>query len=107
MAMRSSRSRERLERPLRGDHEGSSEQEEVTGKDCLPLIPRTECVPWGGSMRLLTVHALLVAVFFVSSSGSAGPKSAAEHPGISRSGSEFLGECSRIDSERNRSPVRI
>ena len=53
-------------------------------------------------MRLLTVHALL-AVFFVSSSGSAGPKSAAEQPGISRSGSEFLEECSSIDSEWNSS----
>ena len=57
-------------------------------------------------MRLLTVHALL-AVFFVSSSGSAGPKSAAEQPGISRSGSEFLEEGSSIDSEWNSSPVRI
>ena len=56
----------------------------------------------GGPMRLLTVHALL-AVFFVSSSGSAGPKSAAEQPGISRSGSEFLEECSSIDSEWNSS----
>ena len=58
-------------------------------------------------MRLLTVHALLVAVFFVSSSRSAGPKSAAEQPGISRSGSEFLEEGSSTDSEWNRSPVRI
>ena len=56
-------------------------------------------------MRLLSVLGLL-AVFYVCSSGRAGPKSA-EQPDISRSGSDFLEVCSSIDAERNRNPVRV
>src|SRR5712671_863398 len=57
-------------------------------------------------MRLLSVLGLL-AVFFVCSSGRAGPKSTAEQPDISRSGSDFLEVCSSIDGERNRNPVLV
>ncbi len=57
-------------------------------------------------MRLLSILALL-AVCLVCSSGSAGQKSAAEQPDISRSGSNFLQACSSIDSEQNGSSVRI
>ena len=57
-------------------------------------------------MRLLSILALL-AVCLVCSSGSAGQKSMTEQPDISRSGSNFLEFCSSIDSEGNRSPVRI
>jgi hypothetical protein len=56
-------------------------------------------------MRLLSVLGLL-AVFIVCSSGRAGPKSTAEQPDISKSGSDFLEVCSNIDSERTRNPVR-
>ena len=56
-------------------------------------------------MRLLAVLGLL-AVFFVCSSGKAGPKSTAEQADISRSGSDFFEVCSAIgeqtgDSVRN------
>jgi len=54
-------------------------------------------------MRLLSVIALL-AVCFVCSFGSAGSKSAAEQPDISKSGSAFLEVCSGIDSEPNKNP---
>ena len=57
-------------------------------------------------MRLLSVFGLLVG-FLVCSSGSAGPKSPAERPEISRSGRDFLEVCSSIGSERNTSPDRI
>ncbi len=57
-------------------------------------------------MRLLAVLGLL-AVFFVCSSGKAGPKSTAEQADISRSGSDFLEVCSSIDSERNRNAARV
>jgi hypothetical protein len=57
-------------------------------------------------MRLLSVLALLT-VFLVCSSGSAGQKSTAEQPDISRSGSDFLRVCSSIDKEWNRNPARI
>jgi hypothetical protein len=57
-------------------------------------------------MRLLSVLGLL-AVFFVYSSGRAGPKSTAEQRDISRSGSDFLEVCSSLDTERNRNPVRV
>jgi len=57
-------------------------------------------------MRLLSVLGLL-AVFFVCSSGRAGPKSTAEQADISRSGSDFLEVCSSIDSERNRNAARV
>ncbi len=57
-------------------------------------------------MRLLSILALL-AVCFIGSSGSDGPKSTAEQPDISRSGSNFLEACSTIDSEESRSSVRI
>ncbi len=60
----------------------------------------------GGSMRLLSILALL-AVCFVCSPGSDGQKPTAGQPDISRSGSNFLEACSSIDSEGNRSPVRI
>ena len=56
-------------------------------------------------MRLLSVLGLL-AVFYVCSSGRAGPKSA-EQPDISRSGSDFLEVCSSIDGERNRNPILV
>ena len=56
-------------------------------------------------MRLLSVLGLL-AVFFVCSSGRAGPKSTAEQPDISRSGSDFLEVCSSLDTEQNINPVR-
>ena len=56
-------------------------------------------------MRLLSVLGLL-SVFFVCSSGRAGPKSAADQQDISRSGREFLEVCSGIDGERNGNPVR-
>ena len=57
-------------------------------------------------MRLLLVPALL-AIFFVCSSASSGPKSTPEKPDISRSGSDFLEVCSSIDSERSGDPARI
>jgi hypothetical protein len=57
-------------------------------------------------MRLLSVLGLLT-VFFVCSSGRAGPKSTAEQPDISRSGSDFLEICSSIESEQNRNPVGV
>ena len=57
-------------------------------------------------MRLLSILALL-AVCLVCSSGRAGQKSTTDQPDISRSGSNFLEFCSSIDSEGNRSPVRI
>ncbi len=60
----------------------------------------------GGSMRLLSILALL-AVCFVCSPGSDGQKPTAKQPDISRSGSNFLEACSSIDSEGNRSSVRI
>jgi len=57
-------------------------------------------------MRLLSILALL-AVCFVCSPGSDGQKPSAGQPDISRSGSNFLEACSSIDSEGNRSSVRI
>ena len=57
-------------------------------------------------MRLLSILALL-AVCFVCSPGSDGQKLTAGQPDISRSGSNFLEACSSIDSEVNRSSVRI
>jgi Ssp1 endopeptidase immunity protein Rap1a len=57
-------------------------------------------------VRLLLVPALL-AVFFVCSSGSTGPKSTPEQPDISRSGRDFLEVCSSIDSEGNKDSARI
>lgn len=57
-------------------------------------------------MRLLSLFGLL-AVFFVCSSGSAGPKSAAEQPDISKSGREFLEACSKVGSEGSSDPVRV
>ena len=57
-------------------------------------------------MRLLLVPALL-AIFFVWSPASTGPKNAPEQPDISRSGSDFLKVCSGIDSEGNRDAARI
>jgi hypothetical protein len=60
----------------------------------------------GGSMRLLSILSLL-AVCFVCSPGSDGQKPMAGQPDISRSGSNFLEICSSIDSEGNRSSVRI
>ena len=49
----------------------------------------------------------LFAVCFVCSSGSDGPKPTAGQPDISKSGSNFLEACSRIDSEENKSSVGI
>jgi hypothetical protein len=57
-------------------------------------------------MRLLSIFTLL-AVCFVCSPGTAGPKSTAEQPDISRSGSEFLEICSGTDRERKGDPARI
>jgi len=57
-------------------------------------------------MRLLSILSLL-AVYFVCSPGSDGQKPTAGQPDISRSGSNFLEVCSSIDSEGNRSSVRI
>lgn len=57
-------------------------------------------------MRLLSVLGLL-AVFLVCSSGSAGPKSTAEQPDISRSGRDFLEACSKVGSEGSSDPVRV
>ena len=57
-------------------------------------------------MHSLSVFSL-IAVCFVCSSGGVGPKSAAEQPDISRSGSDFLEVCSTIDGERKEDPVRI
>jgi hypothetical protein len=55
---------------------------------------------YGGSMRLLSVIALL-AVCFVCSFGSAASKNAAEQPDISKSGSDFLDICSAVDGEQH------
>ena len=49
----------------------------------------------------------LLAVFLVCASGSAGPKSAAEQPGISKSGRDFLEACSKVGSEGSSDPVRV
>jgi hypothetical protein len=58
-------------------------------------------------MRLLFVFTLL-ALCFVSSSGSVASRNAGEQPDISRSGSDFLEVCSTIDRERKGDdPVRI
>ena len=57
-------------------------------------------------MRLLFILALL-AVSLVCSPGSEGQKPSAGQPDISKSGSNFLEACSSIDTERNRSSVRI
>ncbi len=57
-------------------------------------------------MRLLLVPVLL-ALFFICSRASTGPKNTPEQPDISRSGSDFLQVCSSIDSERNTDPARI
>ena len=57
-------------------------------------------------MRLLLVPALL-ALFFICSGASTGPKNTPEQPDISRSGSDFLQVCSSIDSERNTDAARI
>lgn len=57
-------------------------------------------------MRLLSIFALL-AVCIMCSPGSDGQKPIAGQPDISRSGSNFLEACSSIDSEGNRSSVRI
>jgi hypothetical protein len=57
-------------------------------------------------MRLLSVLGLL-AVFLVCSPGSAGPKSTAEQPDISRSGKDFLEACSKVGSEGSSDPVRV
>src|ERR1700686_5308465 len=56
-------------------------------------------------MRLLCVLTL-IAVCFISSSGSVGSKSASEQPDISKSGSNFLELCSSVDSEPKEDPVR-
>ena len=56
-------------------------------------------------MRLLSILVLLV--YFVCSPGSDGQKPTTGQADISRSGSNFLEFCSSIDSEGNRSPVRI
>jgi hypothetical protein len=56
-------------------------------------------------MRSLSILALL-AVCLVCSSGTAGPKSAAEQPDISRSGSNFLEVCSSVDSGENKSSLQ-
>jgi hypothetical protein len=47
-------------------------------------------------VRLLLVPALL-AIFFVCSTASTGPKSTPEKPDISRSGRDFLEVCSGVD----------
>ena len=57
-------------------------------------------------MRLLLVPAL-VALFFICSRASTGPKSAPEQPDISRSGRDFSEICSSIDSGGNRDAARI
>jgi hypothetical protein len=56
-------------------------------------------------MRFLLVLGLL-AVFFLCSSGDAGPKSTAEQPDIGRSGRDFLEACSKVGSERSSDPVQ-
>ncbi len=57
-------------------------------------------------MRLLFVPAL-VAIFFVCTPASIGPKSTPEQPDIGRSGRDFSEICSSIDSEGNRDAARI
>ena len=60
----------------------------------------------GVSMRLLSALGLL-AVLLVCSPGSAGRKSAAEQPDISRSGRDFLEACSKVGSEGSSDQVRV
>ena len=57
-------------------------------------------------MRLRSILAQL-AVCLVCSPYSAGQKPTAGQPDISRSGSNFLEACSSIDSDGNKSSVRI
>jgi len=74
---------------------------------CLEDYPKSELgPPDGGSMRSISILALLT-VCFVCSPGSDGQKLTAGQPDISRSGSNFLEACSSIESEVNRSSVRI
>jgi hypothetical protein len=58
------------------------------------------------AVRLLLVPALL-AIFFVGTPASIGPKSTPEQPDISRSGRDFSEICSSIDSEGSRDAARI
>jgi len=58
------------------------------------------------AVRLLLVPALL-ALFFICSRASTGPKNTPEQPDISRSGREFSEVCSSIDSGGNRDAARI
>src|SRR6267154_3250973 len=57
-------------------------------------------------MRFLSVF-ILIAACFVCSSGSVGSKSAAEQPGIGKSGSNVLAICSDIENQPNGDPIRI
>src|SRR6267154_1992146 len=57
-------------------------------------------------MRFLSVF-ILIAACFVCSSGSVGSKSAAEQPGIGKSGSNVLEICSDIENQPNGDPIRV